>query len=231
MRNIVESGEEMRFENEEIHFKTSLTIEGSVVYENCKIFCYEDGCEASIELEGYGKLTFRGCEIVFCGAKGDNEYFIDSDDDNINWTLEMEDCKVLNANYFAKSSHFSELNVGGCEFLNGVQYLFVTKSRHENGSHIFDCKFLSTALPDFIDMDDNTRFGPLLDDSDGFFSGIGLLTVTNCTFEFDADMNRRGARCYSPDSSIEDCTFVNDNGVPAARLSGYTTCLHCKFDT
>ena len=60
MRHIVESGEEMRFENEEIHFKNSLTIEGSVVYENCKIFCYEDGCEASIELAEDGQLTFRG---------------------------------------------------------------------------------------------------------------------------------------------------------------------------
>ena len=89
MRNIVESGEEMRFENEEIHFKNSLTIEGSVVYENCKIFCYEDGCEASIDLEGEGELTFRGCEIVFCGAKGDNEYFIDNDDG----TLELADCR------------------------------------------------------------------------------------------------------------------------------------------
>lgn len=224
MRNIVESGEEMRFENEEIHFKTSLTIEGSVVYENCKIFCYEDGCEASIELEEDGQLTFRGCEVVFCGAKCDNEYFIDNDDG----TLEMEDCKVLNANYFAKGSESAKLDVSGCEFLNGVQNLFVSENANDE-SHISDCKFLSTALPDFIDMDDNTRFGPLLDDSNGFFSGNGVLTVTNCTFEFDADMNRRGARCCSPDSSIADCTFVNDNCVPAARLSGYTTCLHCQF--
>ena len=136
MRNIVESGEEMRFENEEIHFKTSLTIEGSVVYENCKIFCYEDGCEASIDLEGEGELTFRGCEIVFCGAKGDNEYFID----NVDGTLEMEDCKVRNANYFATGSESAKLDVSGCEFLNGVQNLFVSENSDDE-SHISDCKF------------------------------------------------------------------------------------------
>ena len=230
MRNIVESGEEMRFENEEIHFKTSLTIEGSVVYENCKIFCYEDGCEASIELEGEGELTFRGCEIVFCGAKGDNEYFID----NVDGTLEMEDCKVRNANYFATGSESAKLDVSGCEFLNGVQNLFVSENSDDE-SHISDCKFLSTAIPDFIDMSPvgilgkfiAKSFSPLLFDSDG----DGVLAIANCTFEFDADMNRYATCCESEDSDIADCTFVNDNGVPAARLSGYTTCLHCKFDT
>ena len=228
MRNIVESGEEMRFENEEIHFKKSLTIEGSVVYENCKIFCYEDGCEASIELEGEGELTFRGCEVVFCGAKEDDEYFINSDG-----SLEMEDCKVLNANYFATGSESAKLDVSGCEFLNGVQNLFVSENSDDE-SHISDCKFLSTAIPDFIDMSPVEIFGksiaksfsPLLFDSDG----DGVLAIANCTFEFDADMNRYATCCGSEDSSVADCTFVNDNGVPAARLSGYTTCLHCKFE-
>ncbi len=221
MRNIVESGEEMRFENEEIHFKNSLTIEGSVVYENCKIFCYEDGCEASIELAEDGQLTFRGCEVVFCGAKEDDEYFINSDG-----SLEMEDCKVLNANYFAWISESAKLDVGGCDFLNGVQNLFVTENLSEDSS-ICGCKFLSTALPDFIDTDDDTRFDPLLSDSDG----DGGLAITDCTFEFDADTKRYATNCCPKHSIIEDCTFVNDDGVNAACLWGYTTCLHCKFDT
>ena len=59
--------------------------------------------------------------------------------------------------------------------------------------------------------------------------GDGVLAIANCTFEFDADMNRYATCCESEDSDIADCTFVNDNGVPAARLSGYTTCLHCQF--
>lgn len=222
MRNIVESGEEMRFENEEIHFKNFLSIEGSVVYENCKIFCYEDGCEASIELEGEGELTFRGCEIVFCGAKGDYKYFIS----NVDGTLEMEDCKVLNANYFAWNSKSAKLDVSGCDFLNGVQNLFVSENANDE-SHISDCKFLSTALPDFIDTDDDTRFDPLLSDSDG----DGGLAITDCTFEFDADTKRYATNCCPKHSIIEDCTFVNDDGVNAACLWGYTTCLHCKFDT
>ena len=228
MRNIVESGEEMRFENEEIHFKNSLTIEGSVVYENCKIFCYEDGCEASIELAEDGQLTFRGCEVVFCGAKEDDEYFINSDG-----SLEMEDCKVLNANYFATGSESAKLDVRGCEFLNGVQNLFVTENAGDE-SHISDCKFLSTEIPEFIDMNpveilgkfSAKRCGPLLSDS----RGDGVLAIADCTVEFDADMKRYATWCEPEDSSIEDCTFVNDNGVDAARLSGYTTCLHCKFE-
>lgn len=43
MRNTIEAGEEMLYSDKEIHFDESLTIEGRAVFENCKIYCCENG--------------------------------------------------------------------------------------------------------------------------------------------------------------------------------------------
>ena len=239
MRNIIESGEEMRFENEEIHFKNSLTIEGSVVYENCKIFCYEDGCEASIALEEDGELTFRGCEIVFCGAKelydevdededkdeGENEdevnYFIHCDG---NGGLYIENCKFHNLYRFAFCGLYSQLSVSDSEFLNCIEDVFCADTAYDlDRRSVRDCKFLCRELPDFVKTN---AFGALLSDS---------ISISNCTFEFAPGMDRHAIEHplnahHTP--IISGCFFVNDHAVPADYLAGNdTTCMHCGFIT
>lgn len=245
MRNIVESGEEMRFENEEIHFKTSLTIEGSVVYENCKIFCYEDGCEASIDLEGEGELTFRGCEVVFCGAKGlydeadedddeddDDDDDEDEDEDEVNYFIHcdgnrglyIENCKFYNLYRFAFCEALAGLHVSDSEFLNCIEDVFCTNTEFYLDYRIVqDCKFLCRELPDFVKTN---AFGALLS------AGI---PVSNCTFEFAPGMDRHAIEYPSDarhDPTISGCFFVNDHAVPADYLAGNdTTCMHCGFIT
>ena len=235
MRNIVESGEEMRFENEEIHFKNSLTIEGSVVYENCKIFCYEDGCEASIELAEDGELTFRGCEIVFCGAKGLDEDE-DKNEDEVNYFIHcnaagtavgglyIENCKFHNLYRFAFCDFFSRLSVSDSEFLNCIKDVFYTNTRLQCDIRLIrDCKFLCREFPDFANADAS---GALVS---------GDIPVSNCTFEFAPDMDRHAIE-YSlsveQNPTISGCFFVNDHAVPADYLAGNdTTCMHCGFIT
>lgn len=67
MRNTIEAGEEMLYSDKEIHFDESLTIEGRAVFENCKIYCCENGNGSSMEIEEDGELEFINCEIIFCG--------------------------------------------------------------------------------------------------------------------------------------------------------------------
>ncbi len=250
MRNTVESGEEMRFENEEIHFKNALTIEGSAIYENCKIFCYEDGSTAAIELAEDGELTFRECEITFCGANGDDEYFISIDDGS----LKMEHCKLYNLYRFVQGN-YSELYVSDCEFLNSVQYVFATDT--DETAQIENCRFLSREMPDFVGEKENIeqeasnpfssarRFGLFTGGVCGVIAGAalrhtsdysplleGAFEMDDCTFEFDADMKRYAIEYLSDVScTVSDCTFVNDRAVPAHYLDGNDiTCMHCGFE-
>ena len=69
MRNTIEAGEEMLYSDKEIHFDESLTIEGRAVFENCKIYCCENGNGSSMEIKEDGKLEFINCEIIFCDVQ------------------------------------------------------------------------------------------------------------------------------------------------------------------
>lgn len=235
MKNTIESGEEMLYSDKEIHFTESLAVEGRAIFENCKIYCCENGNSSNIEIEEDGEVQFNNCEIIFCGvgaAKKKNYefWFINSD----NGSMTIKDCKLYNLHNFSMGS-YKDLEVTGSEFINCMSGIFDADT--DNQGIIKDCRFLSRKLPDFVKDEDEEaeeeeeaypdkkvvgkRLDPLIE---------GYFEISDCTFEFGTNI-----ALYALDiddiSSVSNCTFINDESVPVERLEDYTTCIHCKFTT
>lgn len=131
MRNTIEAGEEMLYSDKEIHFDESLTIEGRAVFENCKIYCCENGNGSSMEIEEDGELEFINCEIIFCGIgvskrKNYEFCFISSN----NGSMKIKDCKLYNLYHFADGS-YQELEVTNSEFTNCMSEIFDTDTDYD----------------------------------------------------------------------------------------------------
>lgn len=56
----------------------------------------------------------------------------------------------------------------------------------------------------------------------------GYFNISDCTFEFGANTDLYALELEDI-SSVSNCTFVNDEQVPAELLQDYTTCIHCKI--
>lgn len=233
MRNTIEADEEMLYSDKEIHFDESLTIEGRAVFENCKIYCWENGNESSMEIEEDGELEFINCEIIFCdvGASKRKNYgfcFITSD----NGSMKINDCKLYNLYHFAEGS-YQELEVTNSEFTNCMAEIFDTDTDYDGT--ISECRFISRN-----DNDDEEEActnkkaavkktvvkkaaGKIIDPLiRGYFN------ISDCTFEFGANTDLYALELEDI-SSVSNCTFVNDEQVPAELLQDYTTCIHCKI--
>ena len=252
MRNTIEADEEMLYSDKEIHFDESLTIEGRAVFENCKIYCCENGNGSNIEIEEDGEVQFINCEITFCGIgvskkKNHEFWFINSD----NGSMTIKDCKLYYLHNFATGS-FNELEVSGSEFINCMSGIFSTDT--DNLGIVKDCRFLSRKLPDFLkaedededeDVDENDEDEYEDEDEDEdeeIYSNKALLKkvsgpliegyyeISDCTFEFGTKVNIYALEIDNT-SSASNCTFINDESVPVERLEDYTTCIHCRFNT
>ena len=235
MRNTIEADEEMLYSDKEIHFDESLTIEGRAVFENCKIYCWENGNESSMEIEEDGELEFINCEIIFCGVgvskrKNYEFCFITSD----NGSMKIKDCKLYNLYHFADGS-YQELEVTNSEFTNCMTEVFDTDTDYDGT--ISECRFISRN-----DNDDKEeactnkkvavkKAAVKKAAGKGMYPLIrGYFDISDCTFEFGVDMDLYALELEDI-SSVSNCTFVNDERVPAELLQDYTTCIHCKFTT
>lgn len=221
MRDTIESGEEMYFADKEIHFGNALSVEGKAVYKNCRIFCNETESSGGIEIEERGELEFIDCELICCGVVPDKRncvfHFVESD----NGSLTMKNCKVQNFLNFATGC-FQQLEVSDSEFNDCAGGLFDADT-DERGT-ITNCKFNCSKLPDFISEyyeEGSSRSERTL--IEGWFD------LSTCTFDFAKDIGLT-ALSLEDISDVKDCTFVNDDAVPAELCSGLTTCIQCRFD-
>ena len=229
MRNTIEADEEMLYSDKEIHFDESLTIEGRAVFENCKIYCCENGNGSSMEIEEDGELEFINCEIIFCGVgvskrKNYEFCFITSD----NGSMKIKDCKLYNLYHFADGS-YQELEVTNSEFTNCMSEIFETDTDYDGT--ISNCRFISREVPEFIKNHDDEA--DEYEEVKFYFNNaliMGYFNISDCTFEFGVDMGLYALELEDI-SSVSNCTFVNDERVPAELLQDYTTCIHCKFTT
>lgn len=221
MRNTIESGEEMYFADKEIHFDNDLSIEGKVVYENCRIFCNETESSGGIGIEENGELELINCDLICCGKVPDKNNcifcFVKSD----NGSLTMRNCKIQNFLHFAAGC-FQQLEISDSDFNDCAGGLFDADT-DEKGT-ITNCKFNCRKLPEFISEyyeEGSSKYERTL--IKGWFD------ISSCTFDFAKDIGLT-ALDLEDTSDVTDCTFVNDVAVPAALCSGLTNCTQCKFD-
>ena len=223
MRTTIETGEEQVFRDREIHFGDSIYANGRLIYENCRIFCCENGSGAGITLGEDGEAEFRNCELICCGtadsAQGTRLYFFVNGD---NGTLKLTDCRIRDFRHLA-GGIFGDLEITGCEFTDCSCRLLDTDTDCKGS--ITDCRFSCTKLPGFV-----REF------LDGGANYLGETTLIKGWFDIEGssfDMaDDLGLHCFDLDdaSSITDCEFRNICDLPAALCNGPVTCYRCQLD-
>ncbi len=128
------------------------------------------------------------------------------------------------ADYNFADGSYQELEVTNSEFTNCMSEIFDTDTDYDGT--ISNCHFISREVPEFIKNYDNENKKIKFYFNNSLI--MGFFNIADCTFEFGADMGLYALELEEI-SSVSNCTFVNDERVPAELLQDYTTCIHCKF--